>query len=144
MRKHHTGFQHGARFRNHGHFHTGTDTGIKTNHALVPRGCGKQQILEVCAENADRFFLSFIPKPRKKLCFQGCKALHAPRPADHGRNPLICRTPLVMPAEKIRNQFLTGMYRQRFLFFRQKHLERENPLLTASEKGQGTVGSNLI
>ena len=84
-----------------------------------------------------------MPHSGKNLAFKRRIALHAPGPANHGGHPGIPGTPLVFDLPKPGDPRLAGVDGKALLFFREPHLDLQDPLRLSPEERKRPVRGNV-
>jgi hypothetical protein len=120
----------------------GADAGVDTHRDVLAGRGGEQQVLQVLAEHADRFFLGALAQLVHQLEFEVGVDLHLPGPAHGVGQPFVGRPVLGLDAETDGDALLAGVGAglDGLVKFGIEHQrDVEHAFIAAAEQRQGAV-----
>ncbi|MGC4081348.1 MAG: hypothetical protein QM736_04350 [Vicinamibacterales bacterium] len=118
------------------HLDASTDTGVEPHRHSLPGGCGKQEIVQVGAEDANGFGLGPFAQRVLDLELEVDRHLELPGPSHRFTQPRVRRTSLVVDAE-CRGDPPLGHGRPHVpLGLRQHHRQAKDLFLATAEERQ--------
>ena len=128
--------QHASRVVNNRGLHARTEARVKTQNRMVSCRCGKKQITQIFAKDADCRLFRALPELFEEIALNGKTKLHAPCPAADGKKPHIRGAPGSADAEEICETSLRRMRITRLIFSRELNRHRKESLPATTQNGK--------